>query len=376
MSLRGYKYRIYPSEEQKEQLSKTFGCARFVYNNCLDKKIMLYKEEQKSLSRIDCNNYVNRELKFEYEWLKDVDKFSLTNAVYHMDTAFQNFFREIKKGNKNQGFPKFKSKYGNKQSYTTNFTNHNIEVDFDGNRMKLPKIKWVTAKTHRKFAGMIKSATISKTSSGEYFASVLVETEMKVLENCDKKIGIDLGIKEFIVTSENEHIENPKTINKYEDKLIKEQRRLSKKQKHSRNFNKQRKKLAKTHKKINNTRKDFLHKLSSKIISENQVIISEDLNVAGLVRNHNFAKSITDASWSEFTRQLAYKAEWYGRTYYKIDRFYPSSQLCNVCSYQNKEVKDLKVRAWVCPTCGAEHDRDVNAAKNILKQGLRDLGVA
>ena len=376
MSLRAYKYRIYPDEEQKEQLAKTFGCVRFVYNNCLNKKITTYKEEQRNLTKIDCNNYVNRELKLEYEWLKDVDKFALTNAIYNMDSAYQNFFREIKKGNKNQGFPKFKSKYNNRQSYTTNFTNNNIEIDFLGDRIKLPKLKWVKAIIHRKFIGHVKSATVSRTTTEEYYVSVLVEEDIKPLEICDNKIGFDLGLKEFIVTSENEHIENPKNLRKHEDKLKKEQRKLSGKQKHSKNFNKQRRKLSKIHKKIFNKRTDFLHKLSKKLIIENQVIISEDLNIKGMLKNHNLAKSISDASWHEFSRQLTYKADWYGRVYHKINTFYPSSQLCNCCNYKNQDVKDMNIREWICPNCGVKHDRDTNSAINILKEGLSVLGAA
>lgn len=238
MSLKAYKFRIYPDDEQQLQLSKTFGCCRFVYNNCLAKKIEIYKEEEKGLSKLDCNNYVNRELKTTYEWLRDIDKFALTNAVYNLDTAYQNFFREMKKGNNNQGFPKFKSKYDNNQSYTTNFTNNNIEVNFIDNKIKLPKLKWIKSKVHNSFKGQIKSATISKTPSNEYFVSILVEQEIKYLEIHDNKIGFDLGIKEFIVTSNGEYIENPKVLRQYEEKLKKEQRKLSKKQNRSKNYGK------------------------------------------------------------------------------------------------------------------------------------------
>lgn len=369
--LRAYKYRIYPNQIQREQLSKTFGCTRYVYNYYLDKKIREYENGQKTLSKIDCNNHLNRELKKEFIWLKEVDKFALTNAIYNLDTAYQNFFRRIKQGNDKTGFPKFKNKHSNRFSYTTNFTNNNIEADFIENRVKLPKLKWIESKIHRRFDGKIKSATISQNPSGRYFVSILVDTEIKELPKVDRVIGFDLGIREFLIDSNGNKITNPKNINKYERKLAKLQRQLSKKQKGSKNRNKTRKKVAKLHEKIKDSRKDFLHKLSSQIVNENQVIVSEDINVRGLVKNHKLAKAISDVSWTEFTRQLEYKANWYRRIYIKIDRYYPSSQLCSECGYKNIETTDLSIREWICENCGTEHDRDINASKNILKEGLR-----
>ena len=342
--LKAYKYRIYPTNEQKEQIAKTFGCCRFVYNRTLAYRKEAYEKEKKNVNKTNCNNYCNQVLKKEYGWLKEVDKFALTNAIYNMDAAYQKFFKE------HTGYPKFKSKHDGHQSYTTNFTNGNITADFDGGKVKLPKLKEVKAKLHRNFSGQIKSATVSQKPGGKYYVSILVETEHVELTHTDRNTGIDLGIK-----------------------LAKLQRQLAHKEKRSQNYNKIKKKIALCHEKITNSRKDYLHKISHEIISENQVIVSENLQIQNMVKDHHLAKAISDVSWYELTRQLEYKAKWNGRKYIKIDTFYASSQLCSVCGYQNTEIKDLSIREWSCPVCGAKHDRDINAAKNILAEGLRQI---
>ena len=336
--LKAYKYRLYPNKQQIEQIQKTFGCCRFVYNQTLAYRKELYETKKESISRIDCNNWKNKFLKVQYEWLKEIDKFALDNAVINMDSAYQKFFKE------HNGYPKFKSKRNNKKSYKTNYTNKNIEVSFEKNKIKLPKLKWVKTKVHREFTGKIKSATISQVPSGKYFVSILVETEHIPMKENDNSVGIDLGIKDLLITSDGEKFDNIRTTKKYEDKLAKEQRKLSHKVKGSKNWNKQRIKIARIHEKIHNTRIDNLHKISHQLISENQVIVSEDLAVSNMMKNHNLAKAISDCGWYELTRQLTYKAEWSGRTYIKIGRYVPSSQTCNVCGFVNRDTKSLSVR--------------------------------
>ena len=365
--LKAYKYRVYPNNEQKMQIAKTFGCCRFVYNQTLAYRKEAYEKEKKSISKTDCNNYCNRELKKTYEWLKEVDKFALTNAVYNMDAAYQKFFKE------HTGYPKFKSKHDNHKSYTTNFTNGNIAVDFENGKIKLPKLKEVKAKLHREFHGKIKSGTVSQVPSGKYYVSILVETEHEELPHRNQNIGLDLGIKDLCITSDGIRYENPKIIKKNERKLSKLQRQLAHKEKGSSNYRKKKKEIAICHEKITNTRKDYLHKISHEIVSENQVIVSENLQIKNMVKNHHLAKSISDVSWYELTRQLEYKSKWNGREYVRIATFYASSQLCFACGYQNTDTKDLSVREWICPNCGIKHDRDINAAKNILAEGLRQI---
>lgn len=366
---KAYKFRIYPNKTQINLIQKTFGCVRFVYNHFLDKRIKAYENDKTTLTYSKCSNELTK-LKQELVWLKEPDKCSLQNALKNLDTAYQNFFNRTE-----AGYPKFKSKKNRHRSYKTNCTNNNIA--FAGNRIKLPKIGKVKIRDKQIPQGRIINATVSQTPSGKYFISLCcTDVEKPAFVRTDKYVGIDLGIKDFAITSDGDKYSNHKYLKQSLIKLAKLQRELSRKTKGGSNWDKARMKVARLQEKIANQRRDYLNKLSTKLVNKYDVICLEDLQVKNMVKNHKLAQSISDVSWSEFVRQLSYKAEWYGKELVKIDKFFPSSQTCHVCGHINKDTKDLGIRKWICPNCTTEHDRDINASINILNEGLKMLKIS
>ena len=370
---KAYKFRIYPTLEQVIFFLKNFGCVRKVYNLMLDDRKKSY-EEYKSTG-IKTEYPTPAKYKEEYPYLKEVDSLALANAQLNLEKTFKNFLK-----NKDFAFPKYKCKSNPVQSYTTNNQN---TIYIKDSYIKLPKLKsLVKIKLHREIKGVIKSVTISKNSLDHYFVSILCEEEIEELPKTNKNIGIDLGIKEFATMSDCTKVENLKLSKEYEKKLKREQRKLSRRCKlakdsdkrllDSKNYQKQKKKVAKIHNKIRNKRKDFINKLSTKIINNHDIICIEDLNIKGMLKNHKLAKSISDVSWSEFVRQLEYKANWYGRKIVKVPTFYPSSKTCSSCG-NIKETLTLSERIYLCECCGLEIDRDYNASINILRKGLEIL---
>lgn len=369
---KAHKIRIYPNKRQQIQIQKTFGCVRFYWNFLLDQRMTNYKMKKENADyQEDKTTYAALKKKEAYSWLKEVEAQPLSQVAMDLNKAYKNTF------NSNFGFPKFKSKKYSKKSYRTA-----MGMKVSNSYFYVSKVGWVKMAETLRFKGKLMNVTISQSKSGKYFATFLVETENKTKEPVTSSIGLDLGLEHFCITSAGEKIDNMKFYRSLEKRLVIEQRKLSKRlevaKKHNRkldeckNYQKQKVKVARIHEKIYNQRNDFLHKLSSRLTDENQIICIEDLHVKVLVKNHKLAKSISDVSWSEFVRQLEYKAEWKGRTLIKVDRFFPSSQLCSSCGH-NDGKKELSVREWVCSQCGKTHDRDINASINIKTEGLSGI---
>ena len=358
-----YKFRIFPTAEQETLLAKHFGCTRYVYNHFLNERKEQYQADKKS------DNYYKQaatltKLKKEEDtkWLKEVNSQTLQFALRSLDTAYLNFFRG------NAQFPKFKSR-----KHKNTFTVPQFGTLTDS-KIYIPKFKeGIKVEVHREIKGKIGKMNITKTPTGKYYVSIFTEQEIEQLPKTNKQVGIDLGLKDFVITSDNKKFKNNRYTKKYAKQLEKAQQHLSRKQKGSNGFEKQKLKVAKIHEKIANSRLDALHKVSHQLVNQYDLIVCEDLNVKGMIKNHKLSKHIADASWGNFVTLLQYKCDWYGKELVKVNRFYPSSKTCVDCGWINQELK-LSDREWTCNSCGVIHDRDVNASRNILKEGLKIYG--